>query len=173
MLYNIVIEARDEPCASCGQALDDPIDGLGGMNANGTGTVRRSRAGTRPLCMLERADRIACGSADPRPCLACQSEGPLGRRPPHQAELAGAMVANEEADGRWPTTFDAIPFSTIVGQESSQLDQTEFQNTGVYNTFEDMLQAQGHRVTVSFLLCTLLCDTLGPPSGATLSALAH
>ena len=84
------------------------------------------------------------------------------------------MAPNEEeADGRWPRTFEVIRFSTIVDQEPSQLNQTEFQSTGVYNTFEDMLQAQGHRVTVSFLLCTLLCDTLGPPSGATLSALAH
>ena len=57
-------------------------------------------------------------------------------------------------------------FSTIVGQKPSQLDQTEFQSTGVYNTFEDMLRAQGHCVTASFLLFTLFCDTLGLPSGA-------
>ena len=77
------------------------------------------------------------------------------------------MVANEEeADGRWPRTFEALRFSTIVGQEPSQLDQTEHQCTGVYNTFEDMLQAQGHCVTASFLLRTLFCDTLGLPSGA-------
>ena len=49
----------------------------------------------------------------------------------------------EEADGTWPRTFEALRFSTIVGQEPSQLDQTEHQCTGVYNTFEDMLQAQG------------------------------
>ena len=53
------------------------------------------------------------------------------------------MAANEEeADGRLPRTFEAIRFSTIVGQEPSQLDQTEFRSTGVYNTFEDMLRAQ-------------------------------
>ena len=71
----------------------------------------------------------------------------------------------EEADGRWARTFEALRFSTIVGQEPSQLDQTEHQSTGVYNTFEDMLRAQGHCVTASFLVCTLLCDTLGIPSG--------
>ena len=49
------------------------------------------------------------------------------------------MAANEkDADGRWPRTFEALRFSTIVGQEPSQLDQTEHQSTGVYNTFEDM-----------------------------------
>ena len=76
------------------------------------------------------------------------------------------MAANEEeADKRCTRTFEAIRFSTIVGQEPSQLDQTEYQSTGVYNTFEDMLRAQGHCVTASFLLCTLVCDTLGLPSG--------
>ena len=69
---------------------------------------------------------------------------PLGRRPPHPSELAGAMAVNEEeADGRWPRTFEALRFSTIVGQEPSHLDQTEYQSTSVYNTFEDMLRAQG------------------------------
>ena len=72
---------------------------------------------------------------------------------------------NEEAHGRWPRTFAALRFSTTVDQEPSQLDQTEYQNTGVYNTFEDMVRAQGHCLTASFLLCTLLCDTIGLPSG--------
>ena len=36
--------------------------------------------------MLERAER-ALGNADPRPCIACQSELPLERQPPHPAEL--------------------------------------------------------------------------------------
>ena len=84
------------------------------------------------------------------------------------------MAANEEeADGRWPRTFEALRFSTIAGQEPSQLDQTEYHNTGVHNTFEDMLRAQGHCVKASFRLCTLYCDTLGLPSGLTLSVLAH
>ena len=53
------------------------------------------------------------------------------------------MATNEEeAGGRWPRTFEALRFSTIVGQEPSQLDQTEYQSTGVSNTFEDMLRAQ-------------------------------
>ena len=103
-----VIEARDESCAACGQALDDPVAGLGGLNA--PVQVPCDHGGrVHGRCMLERADRIACRSADPRPCLACQSERPLGRRSPHPTELAGAVAANEEeADGRWPRTFEAI-----------------------------------------------------------------
>ena len=160
-----VIKVRDKPCAYCGRALDDPIDGLEGMNA--PVRVPCDHGGrVHGLCMLERADLIACGSADPRPRIACQSEWPLGKRPPNPAELAGAMAANEEeADGRWPRTFEALRFSTIVSQEPSQLDQTEYRSTGVYNTLEDMLRAQGHCATAWFLLCTLVCDTLGPPSG--------
>ena len=131
-----VIETRDERCAYCGQVLDDPIVGLGGMNA--PVRVPCDHGGRiHGRCMLERADRIACGSADPRPCLACQSERPLGRRPAHPGELARAMAASEEeADGRWLRTFEAIRFSTIVGQEPSQLDQTGYQSIGVHNTFD-------------------------------------
>ena len=148
----------DEPRA---YTLDHSIDGLGGMNT--PLQVPCDRGGQ----IHGRSDRIACGSADPWPCIAYQSEWSLGRRPLHPAELAGAMAANEEeADGRWPRTFGALRFSTIVAQEPSQLDQTEYQSTVVYNTFEDMLRAHGHRVTASFLLCTLFCDTLGLPSGA-------
>ena len=173
-----VIEARNEPCAYCARTLDDPIDGVGGVNA--PVQVPCNREGrVHGRFMLERVDRIACGSADPRPCIVCQSERPLGRRHPYPAELpgaklAGAMAANEtEADGRWPRTFEALRFSTIVGQEPSQLDQAKYPSTGVYKTFEDMLRAQGYCVTASFLLCTLYCDTLGLPSGLTLSVLAH
>ena len=85
------------------------------------------------------AQIVLHASADPRPCIACQAEWPLGRLPPHPAELTREMAVNEEeADGRWARTFEALRFSTIVGQEPSQLDQTEHQSTGVYNTFEDM-----------------------------------
>ena len=75
---DLVIEARNEPCAYCGWALDDPIDGLGSMNA--PVQVPCDHGGrVHDRYMLERVDRIACGSADPRPCIACQSERPLGR----------------------------------------------------------------------------------------------
>ena len=145
-----VVEARDEPCGYCGRALDDPIDGLGGMNAPLQVPCDHGGGYTADACWS--AHRIACGSADPRPCIACQSEKPLGRRPPHPVELAGAMATNEEEpDGIWPRTFEALRFSTIVGQELSQLDQTEYQSTAIYNTFEDMLRAQGHCVTASFV----------------------
>ena len=59
-----VIAARDEPCPYCEQALDDPIDGLGGMNA--PVQVPCDHGGrVHGRCMLERAERIECGSADP------------------------------------------------------------------------------------------------------------
>ena len=96
---DVVIEARNEPCAYCGWALDDPIDGLGSMNAPVQVPCDHGWR-VHGRYMLERPDRIACDSADARPCLARPSKGPLERRPPHTAELAGAMAASEEeADG--------------------------------------------------------------------------
>ena len=56
-------------------------------------------------------------------------------------------------------TFTARP------ERVPQLDQTEYQSTGVYNALEDILRAKGRCVTVSFLLLTLFYDTLGLPSG--------
>ena len=84
----MVIEATDEPCAYCGQALDDLIDGLGVMNA--PVQVPCDHGGrVHGRFMLERADRTACGCADPRPCLACQSQRleddlPIQRNLPEQ-----------------------------------------------------------------------------------------
>ena len=135
-----------------------------GHECTGIGTVRPWSAGTRPLhagtrrphCTQKRRPAalhrvpivLAVGTTTSLPC---------GAR---------AMATNEEAGGRWPRTFEALRFSTIVGQEPSQLDNTEYQSTGVYNTFKGILRAQGHCVTASFLLHTLFCDTLGLPSGA-------
>ena len=39
-------------------------------------------------CMLERAENLARGHTDPRPCVARRSAWPVGSRPPHPAELA-------------------------------------------------------------------------------------
>ena len=108
--------------------------------------------------MLECAEFIALGNADPRLCLTCQSEWPLGRRPLHPAEFAREIPGFEdEEDGRWSRTYDAQRFATRVVRASLQLDQTEDQSTCVYNTFKDMLRAQGQWETASFLLCTLFC----------------
>ena len=53
-----VIEARAEPYAHCGRALDDPTDGLEGMNA--PVQVPCDHGGlVHGHFMLERADRIA------------------------------------------------------------------------------------------------------------------
>ena len=72
--------------------------------------------------MLERAGRIAFGSADPRPCLACQSEWSLGQRPPRLVEVAREILGLEEEDGRKPRTYEVLRFAMRVGREPSQLD---------------------------------------------------
>ena len=118
-----VIGAGDEPCSYCGRALDDPIDGMMGMNA--PIQVPCNRGGrAHNICTLERTDRIALGYAKPRPCPLCQSEWPLGRRPPHPAELAREIPgAQKDAYGRWSRTFDALRLSTIAGRGPTQLDR--------------------------------------------------
>ena len=105
-------------------------------------------------CMLERAECIAVGNADPWPCLACRSEWPLGRRPFHPAEHVREKPGLEEEDGRWLRTYEGLRLAMIVSGEPSQLDYTEYQSPGGYNTFGDM-RAQGHCETAMFLLCTL------------------
>ena len=145
--------AGNESCSYCGWALDDPYGGMVGMNTPVQISCEHGGQ-VHGHYVLERAERTALGNADPRPCLAWQSEWPLGRRPPHPVELAREIPGLEEEDEvtvdvRGPTIYDESRSGIL------QLDQTEYQSTGVFNTFEDMLQAQGHRETAPSRLYSL------------------
>ena len=67
------MKAGNEPCSYHRRALDDSISGIGGMKA--PARVFCDHGGRiHGYCMLESAENISIGQADPRPYLACQSE---------------------------------------------------------------------------------------------------
>ena len=125
---------RDEPCAYCGRALDDSIDGLGGMNApvqvlegmnapvqvlggmNAPVQVRATMEGGYTAVACWNAQIVLHAGAQIRGLASRANRN--GRWDDDLPTLWDwAMAANEdEADGRWLRTFEALRFSTIVGQ---------------------------------------------------------
>ena len=119
----------------------------------------------RTRCMLGRAENLARGYADPRPCVACRSAWPGGSRPPHPAELARGIPTHGH-EGRWGAVRGALQFATGVQRHISGLESASYVTTGIYGKFDLMLHAQGGSSTSSFLLCSSFCDTLDLPQGA-------
>ena len=124
---------------------------------------------------MYRADRIALGSEDPRPCLASPLERPLERRPLHLliAELAREIPGIEEEDGRWPRMFETLRCSTIVGRGPPQLGRPSTK-APVYTTrsrtyCEPSDTPKQHRP--SCVLCYVIPYVY--LQGLTLSAFAH
>ena len=91
-------EKGDDAEASCiyyGRALDDSAGESGDSNVRVP--IRCAHGGSvHARCMLDRADRIARGHTDPRPCVASQSAWPEGSRPPQPAELARGLPMAEQ-----------------------------------------------------------------------------
>ena len=73
-------ESEEFWCTYCGWPLDNS------SGESGEDHARVPVPCTR--CMLARAENLARGHADPRPCVACRSAWPGGSRPPDPAELA-------------------------------------------------------------------------------------
>ena len=61
-------------------------------------------------CMLDRAERLASGHADPQPCFACRLEWPARNRPLHPAELAEDLP-RPRPGGRWSAVAGALQFA--------------------------------------------------------------
>ena len=116
-------------------------------------------------CMLDRAENLAKGYADLRPCVACRSAWPGGSRLPHPVELARG-ISMDGHEGRWGVMRGALRFATHVHRQISRLKSASYVTAGIYGTFELMLHAHGRSSTSSFLLCSLFCDALGLPQGA-------
>ena len=72
-------------CTYCSRALVDS-DGQSGDSHVRVPIPCTHGGFVHARCMLARADRIARGYADPRPCVVCQSAWTGGTRPPHPAE---------------------------------------------------------------------------------------
>ena len=119
-------------------------------------------------CMLERADHIARGHADPRSCIACRSEWAGGIRPAYPTELARGLPMTKPR-GRWAALRSVIQFADLARRPGSD----RYLTTSVYSSFELMVRAHGKSPTSSFLLSSLFSDALGLPRGAILIALAR
>ena len=112
------------------------------------------------LCMMDRAEHLARGHADPRPCVSCRSAWPGGSRPPHPVELARGMPMNAHG-GRWAAVRGALQFAARVQGGNPGAEPPSYVTTGTFGTFELMLRAHRGSPTSSFLLCSLFCDALG------------
>ena len=152
------------PCAYCGRALEEPtgdsaVDSLWALFPCPHGEQVHAR------CMLDRAERLANGHAEPQPCVACHSVRPAKNRPLHQAELAEDLPRPRPGE-KWPAAARALQFAELLEEDGPLLYPASYVTTGSHDTFEEMARIHGSSLTSSFLLCTLFGDALGLPQGA-------
>ena len=98
-------------CTYCSRALVDS-DGQSGDSHVRVPIPCTHGGFVHARCMLDRAERIARGYADPRPCIVCQSVWPGGTRPPHPAELARGLPMTELGE-RWTAVGRALQFAAL------------------------------------------------------------
>ena len=116
-------------------------------------------------CMLDRAERLACGHTDPRPCVVCSSEWPARTRPPHPAEL-GDNMPGPRLGGRRPAVGGALQFAELLEEDGPRLVPASSVTTGSHQTFEHMVRTHGRSPTSLFLLCSVFRDALCLPRDA-------
>jgi len=152
------------PCTYCGRALEEStgdlaVDSLWASFPCPHGEQVHAR------CMLDRAECLARGQADPQPCAACRSEWPARNRPLHPAELAEDLP-RPRLGGRWSAVAGALQFAELLEEDGPRLEPASYVTTGSHDTWEEMVRTHGGSPTSSFLLCTLFSDALGLPQGA-------
>ena len=116
-------------------------------------------------CMLDRAERLASGHADPKPCVACRLAWPARSRPLHPAELAEDLP-KPRPGGRWPAVAGALHFAELLEEDGSRLDPASYVTTGSHDTFEEMVRTHGSSPTFLFRFCSLFDDAHDLPHGA-------
>ena len=114
-------------------------------------------------CMLDRTERLACGHADPQPCVLCRSEWPAKaglpirqnwRRicPDHgRREVGGNVVAE------------------VLEEDGPRLVPGSYVMTGSHPTSEHIVRTHERSPTSPFLLFSLFSDALGLPQEAYLN----
>ena len=151
-------------CAYCGRALEEPtwdsaVYSLWALNPCPHGEQVHAR------CMLDRAERLASGHADPQQCVACRSEWPARNPPLHPAELAEDLP-RPRPGGRWSPVAGALQLTELLEEDGPRLDPATDVTTGSHDTVEEMVRTHRSRPACSFLLCALFSDALGLPQGA-------
>ena len=155
---------RGTPCAFCGRALGEST-GYSAVNSLWSLIPCPHAEQVRDRCMLDRAERLARGHADPQPCVACRSEWPARNWPFHPTELADDLP-RPWPRGRWSAVGGALQIAELLEEDGPRLDPASYVTTGSHDTFEELVEAHGSSPTPSFLLCSLFGDALGLPQGA-------
>ena len=117
--------------------------------------------------MLDQADRIAGGHADPRPSVACQSAWSGGNPSPDPPELARGLPITE-LGGRWAAVRRALQFAALLQRDALGTEPASYVTTGVHNSFELMATALRRSSTSSSVLCSLVSDAMDLPQEACL-----
>ena len=111
-------------------------------------------------CMLDRAERLACGHTDPQSCVLCRSEWAARSRPPHPAKLAEDLPRLRSGE-RWSAVRGALQFAEVLEEDGPRLVPASYVTTGFHPTLEHMVRTHGKIPTSSFLLCSLFSDARG------------
>ena len=71
-----------------------------------------------------------------------------------------------ESWGRWAALCNTMQFTDHLQRDVPGPGPASYSTTGVYNSFELIVRAQGRTPASSFLLCSLFSDALGLPQAA-------
>ena len=104
-------------CTYCRRALEDSA---GGSTVDSLWACISCPHGEQvhASCMLDRAERLASGHADPQPCVTCRSEWPERNRPPHPAEMVEDLPT-PLLGGRWPAVEGAPQFAELIREDGA------------------------------------------------------
>lgn len=154
----------EEPCTYCGRALDDSAED---SEDNHEQVPRPCAHGglLHACCMLDRAEHLARGYADPRRCIASRSAWPGGNRPPHPVALARGLPIAEQGQ-MWAVVRGALQFVALFQRGVPGPGAASYATASAHSTFDIMVSAHERSPTSSFLLCSLFCDALRLPRGA-------
>ena len=148
-------------CIYCSRALENSVGGSEVGHLWATITCAHGEF-VYAACMLDRAERFACGHIDPQSCVWCRSEWPARSRPPHPAELAKDLPRSRPGRG-WSAVKDALQFTELFEEHGPRLVPASYVTAGSHPTFDHMVRTHGRSPTSSFLLCFLFIDALGLP----------
>ena len=129
-------EDAEESCTYCGRALDDPAEELEENHVQVPIPCAHDGL-VHGRCMLDHAEHLARGHADPRPCVACRSAWLGGNRPPHPAALARGQPMSWQGE-RWVAVRSAFQFAPLFQRGVPGPWLASYATTGVYSTFELM-----------------------------------
>ena len=103
----------------------------------------------RARCMLDRAERLASGHADPQPCVAYRSEWSARNQSLRPAELAEDLP-RPHPQRRWSALAGPQQFAKLLEEDGPRLKSAIFVTTGSHDTFEEMVW--NHNIFVPVVL---------------------